>query len=116
MNWSEYSCFVGDIFGAPLALQALLAFFLESSFLGVWIFGEGKIPNKMHLASICLVAPMDALDDCVALHRQRLWLGMVLLCFSQPGQGREAAPCLLIIRIDPYDDRTGNHTRRAVLV
>jgi cytochrome d ubiquinol oxidase subunit I len=47
---------VGDIFGAPLALEALLAFFLESTFLGVWIFGEGKIPNKMHLASIWLVA------------------------------------------------------------
>jgi cytochrome d ubiquinol oxidase subunit I len=56
MNWSEYSRFVGDIFGAPLAIEALMAFFLESTFLGVWIFGEGKIPEKMHLASIWLVA------------------------------------------------------------
>jgi len=56
MNWSEYSRFVGDIFGAPLAIEALLAFFLESTFLGVWIFGEGKIPEKVHLASIWLVA------------------------------------------------------------
>jgi cytochrome bd ubiquinol oxidase subunit I len=56
MNWSEYSRFVGDIFGAPLALETLLAFFLESTFLGVWIFGEGKIPEKMHLAAIWLVA------------------------------------------------------------
>jgi cytochrome d ubiquinol oxidase subunit I len=56
MNWSEYSRFVGDIFGAPLALESLLAFFLESTFLGVWIFGEGKIPRRFHLASIWLVA------------------------------------------------------------
>jgi cytochrome d ubiquinol oxidase subunit I len=56
MNWSEYSRFVGDIFGAPLAVEALLAFFLESTFLGVWIFGWDKLPKKAHLASIWLVA------------------------------------------------------------
>jgi cytochrome bd ubiquinol oxidase subunit I len=56
MNWSDYSRFVGDIFGAPLAIEGLLAFFLESTFLGVWIFGWGRIPKKLHLASIWLVA------------------------------------------------------------
>lgn len=56
MNWSEYSRYVGDIFGAPLAIEALLAFFLESTFLGVWIFGEGKVPEKVHLAAIWLAA------------------------------------------------------------
>jgi cytochrome d ubiquinol oxidase subunit I len=56
MNWSEYSRFVGDVFGAPLAIEALLAFFLESTFLGVWIFGRGKIPAGLHLASIWIVA------------------------------------------------------------
>ncbi|RRC96356.1 cytochrome ubiquinol oxidase subunit I [Schaalia canis] len=56
MNWSEYSRFVGDIFGAPLAVEALLAFFLESTFLGLWIFGWGRLPKAMHLASIWLVA------------------------------------------------------------
>ncbi len=56
MNWSGYSRYVGDIFGAPLAIEALLAFFLESTFLGLWIFGEGKISPKIHLASIWLVA------------------------------------------------------------
>ncbi len=56
MNWSEYSRFVGDIFGAPLAVEGLMAFFMESTFIGVWIFGEGRIPEKMHLASIWLVA------------------------------------------------------------
>ncbi len=56
MNWSEYSQFVGDIFGSLLAIEALLAFFLESTFLGIWIFGEGKVPEKVHLASIWLAA------------------------------------------------------------
>ncbi len=56
MNWSEYSRYVGDIFGAPLAVEALLAFFMESTFLGIWIFGEGKVPEKVHLASIWLAA------------------------------------------------------------
>lgn len=56
MNWSEYSRFVGDIFGAPLAIEGLLAFFMESTFLGIWMFGEGKIPKKLHAASIWMVA------------------------------------------------------------
>lgn len=46
MNWSEYSRYVGDIFGAPLAVEALVAFFMESTFLGIWIFGEGRVPEK----------------------------------------------------------------------
>ncbi|MDO8837192.1 MAG: cytochrome ubiquinol oxidase subunit I [Vicinamibacterales bacterium] len=56
MNWSEYSRFVGDIFGAPLAIEALFAFFLESTFLGLWIFGWDKLPKKVHLACIWVVA------------------------------------------------------------
>ena len=55
MNWSDYSRFVGDIFGAPLAVEALLAFFLESTFLGLWIFGWDKLPRGLHNASIWLV-------------------------------------------------------------
>ncbi|MDF5754545.1 cytochrome ubiquinol oxidase subunit I [Spongiactinospora sp. TRM90649] len=56
MNWSAYSRFVGDIFGAPLALEALLAFFLESTFLGLWLFGWNLLPKLVHLACIWLVA------------------------------------------------------------
>ncbi|MHB1172741.1 MAG: cytochrome ubiquinol oxidase subunit I [Lacisediminihabitans sp.] len=52
MNWSDYSRFVGDVFGAPLALEGLLAFFLEASFIGVWIFGWDKLPKGLHLATI----------------------------------------------------------------
>lgn len=56
MNWSEYSRFVGDVFGAPLALEALLAFFLESTFIGLWIFGWDKLPKKLHLLAIYMAA------------------------------------------------------------
>ncbi|MBY4127765.1 cytochrome ubiquinol oxidase subunit I [Rhodococcus fascians] len=56
MNWSEYSRFVGDVFGAPLALEGLVAFFLESTFLGLWIFGWSRLPKLVHLATIWLVA------------------------------------------------------------
>jgi cytochrome d ubiquinol oxidase subunit I len=55
MNWSDYSRFVGDVFGAPLALEGLLAFFLESTFIGLWIFGWDRLPKAIHLASIWMV-------------------------------------------------------------
>jgi cytochrome bd ubiquinol oxidase subunit I len=56
MNWSVYSRFVGNIFGAPLAIEALLAFFLESTFLGLWIFGWDRLSPKVHNACIWIVA------------------------------------------------------------
>ncbi len=56
MNWSAYSRFVGDIFGAPLAIEGLLAFFLESTFLGLWIFGWDRLPRWIHLATIWITA------------------------------------------------------------
>ena len=56
MNWSAYSKFVGDVFGAPLAMEALLAFFMESTFLGLWIFGWDKLSPRLHLATIWLAA------------------------------------------------------------
>ncbi len=56
MNWSAYSRFVGDVFGAPLAMEGLLAFFAESTFLGLWIFGWGRLSPRVHLAMIWLAA------------------------------------------------------------
>ncbi|OMB93681.1 cytochrome ubiquinol oxidase subunit I [Mycobacterium colombiense] len=56
MNWSEYSKFVGDIFGAPLAMEGLFAFFFESTFIGLWIFGWSRLPKLIHLACIWIVA------------------------------------------------------------
>ena len=56
MNWSEYSRYVGDVFGSLLAIEALLAFFLESTFLGIWVFGWDKLSKKLHAATIWAVA------------------------------------------------------------
>lgn len=56
MNWSEYARFMGDIFGAPLAMEALTAFYLESTFLGLWIFGWDRISKTLHAASMWIVA------------------------------------------------------------
>ena len=56
MNWSDYSRFVGDVFGAPLAIEALLAFFLESTFIGLWIFGWNRLSKGVHLLCIWLVS------------------------------------------------------------
>ena len=56
MNWSAYSIFVGNIFGAPLAIEGLLAFFLESTFIGLWIFGRNRLSARLHLATIWIVS------------------------------------------------------------
>ena len=67
MNWSSYSRFVGDIFGAPLAIEGLLAFFLESTFLGLWIFGWGRLSRGVHLATIWIAAIGAALSAYIIL-------------------------------------------------
>lgn len=56
MNWAEYSKYVGDIFGAPLAIEAMVAFFLEATFLGLWIFGWNRVSPRVHAAAIWIVA------------------------------------------------------------
>ena len=69
MNWSDYSRFVGDVFGAPLAIEALIAFFFESTFIGLWIFGWDKLPKKLHL---CLYLDgRDRHDPLRVLHPGR---------------------------------------------
>ena len=55
-NWSNYSWFVGDIFGAPLAIEGIMAFFMESTFIAIMFFGWEKVSKKFHLASTWLVA------------------------------------------------------------
>ncbi|BCS52989.1 cytochrome ubiquinol oxidase subunit I [Geobacter sp. SVR] len=66
MNWAEYSRYVGDIFGAPLAIESTVAFFLESVFIGLWIFGWKKVSPKVHALSIWLVA--------IATNLSGLWI------------------------------------------
>src|SRR5690625_4151793 len=56
MNWSTYSRFVGDVFGPSLAIEGLLAFFMESTFIGIWVFGWNRLSKRLHLASVWLVS------------------------------------------------------------
>ncbi|PKN33580.1 MAG: cytochrome ubiquinol oxidase subunit I [Deltaproteobacteria bacterium HGW-Deltaproteobacteria-19] len=56
MNWAEYSRFVGDIFGVPLAIEATVAFFLESTFIGLWIFGWNRVSKRTHAFAMWMVA------------------------------------------------------------
>ncbi len=67
MNWSEYSRYVGDIFGAPLAIEATVAFFLESVFIGLWMFGWDRVSKRTHLLSIWLVAIATNLSGLVII-------------------------------------------------
>jgi cytochrome d ubiquinol oxidase subunit I len=66
MNWAEYSKYVGEIFGAPLAIEATMAFFMESVFIGLWIFGWNKVSKKVHALAIWLVA--------IATNLSGLWI------------------------------------------
>jgi cytochrome d ubiquinol oxidase subunit I len=87
MNWSAYSRFVGDVFGGPLAMEGLAAFFLESTFLGLWIFGWDRLPRRVHLACIWLVAGGSMLSAMFILAANS-WMqhpvGYVLNSHGQP--------------------------------
>ncbi len=62
MNWAEYSKFVGDIFGAPLAIEAVVAFFLESTFIGLWMFSRSRVSKGVHAAIMWVVATASSLS------------------------------------------------------
>lgn len=110
MNWSEYSRFVGDVFGAPLAMEGLAAFFFESTFIGLWIFGE----ERQHIGhfddtgeAVAVVLPADRQDRevwiCLGIaqrfgrrHLHRLLLehqlALVVAGEQQPGRGGQRNP------------------------
>jgi cytochrome d ubiquinol oxidase subunit I len=87
MNWSSYSRFVGDVFGGPLAMEGLAAFFLESTFLGLWLFGWDRLPKRVHLACIWLVA-IGAMLSAAFIMAANSWMqhpvGYVLNSSGQP--------------------------------
>jgi cytochrome d ubiquinol oxidase subunit I len=87
MNWSAYSRFVGDVFGGPLAMETLAAFFLESTFLGLWVFGWGRLPKRVHLACIWLVA-LGSMLSALFILAANSWMqhpvGYVLNSHGQP--------------------------------
>ncbi len=87
MNWSAYSRFVGDVFGGPLAMESLAAFALESTFLGLWLFGWGRLPKRVHLACIWLVA-FGSILSAMFILAANSWMqhpvGYVLNSHGQP--------------------------------
>jgi len=87
MNWSEYSRFVGDVFGAPLAMEGLAAFFLESTFIGLWIFGWDRLPKRVHLACIWMVA-LGSMLSAMFILAANSWMqhpvGYVMNSHGQP--------------------------------
>jgi len=87
MNWSAYSRFVGDVFGGPLAMESLAAFALEATFLGLWLFGWGRLPKRVHLACIWLVA-FGAMLSALFILAANSWMqhpvGYVLNSHGQP--------------------------------
>ena len=115
MNWSDYSRYVGDVFGAPLAMEALAAFFLESTFLGLWIFGWGRLSARLHLAII--YARRVRLDAQRVLHpRGQLVDAAPGRLRHQPGDGtrrddvdrRDADELDAALRLPAHDRRRGD--------
>jgi cytochrome d ubiquinol oxidase subunit I len=107
LNWAEYSRYVGDIFGAPLAIEATLAFFMESVFIGVWIFGWGKVSKKVHAASIWLAA--------IGTNISALWILLANAWMQKPvgfvlRNGRAEMHDFLAVVTNPYGWIKFSHT------
>jgi cytochrome d ubiquinol oxidase subunit I len=99
MNWAEYSKYVGDIFGAPLAIEATMAFFMESVFIGLWIFGWNKVSKKVHALSIWLAA--------IATNLSALWILLANGWMQHPvgyvlRNGRAEMVDFLAVATNPY--------------
>ena len=115
MNWSEYSRFVGDIFGAPLALEALIAFFLESTFIGMWIFGWDRLSKKVHLASIWLAA-IGTFISSIFIIAANAWMQNPTGAKFNPEVGRAELVSLLDVILNPVFLTQWPHTIAASFV
>ena len=109
MNWSAYSRFVGDIFGAPLAIEALLAFFLESTFLGLWIFGWDRLPRRVHAACIWIVAVGTMLSAYFILAANS-WMQHPVGYHYNPATHREELTSFVAVMTNPTQLVTFPHT------
>ncbi|WP_426594958.1 cytochrome ubiquinol oxidase subunit I [Cellulomonas sp. McL0617] len=87
MNWSAYSRYVGDVFGAPLAMEGLAAFFLESTFIGLWIFGWNFLPARVHLLTVWLVA-VGAAGSAAFIMAANSWMQHPVGYTVDPATGR----------------------------
>jgi cytochrome d ubiquinol oxidase subunit I len=110
-NWSTYSRFVGDVFGAPLAIEGLLAFFLESTFLGLWIFGWDRLPKKLHLATIWLASLGTLLSAYFILAANSFMQHPVGYVYN-PVTGRAELTSIFQLLINSTTLVTFPHTRR----
>ena len=120
MNWSDYSRFVGDVFGAPLAIEGLLAFFLESTFLGLWIFGWDRLPQeaapRVHLVGLHRHHPVRVLHP----RRELLDAAPGRRHWSTPRAGRAELTDIWAVltnstarrRVPPHDHRVLRDRRR----
>ena len=96
MNWSNYSRFVGNVFGGPLAMEGLVAFFVESTFLGLWIFGWDRLSKKVHLTCIWLVAGASMLSALFIMAANSWMQHPVGLRHERPAPARSSTtsgPC-----------------------
>ena len=115
MNWSSYSTFVGDVFGAPLALEALLAFFLESTFIGLWIFGWDRLPRRVHLATIWAAAIGSNLSAYFILSANA-WMRHPVGFSVDPATGRAHLTDIVAVLTNPQAWSTYLHVVSAAFV
>ena len=101
MNWSEYARFVGDIFGAPLALEALIAFFMESTFVGLWVFGWNRLPKGVHLATIYLVA-IGTTISALFIVAANAWMQNPVGAYYNPQNGRAELTSFRVVLTNPF--------------
>jgi cytochrome d ubiquinol oxidase subunit I len=115
MNWSGYSRFVGDVFGAPLAMEGLAAFFLESTFLGLWIFGWGRLPPRVHLATIWMVA-LGGVLSAAFIMAANSWMQYPVGYAIDPATGRAQLTDVGALLTSPVFLRSYLHVLLASLV
>lgn len=109
MNWSDYSRFVGDVFGAPLAIEGLLAFFMESTFLGLWIFGWDRLKPSLHLATIWIAAVGTVLSAYFILAANSFMQNPVGFAFNAES-GRAELTDFMAVMTNPVVLATFPHT------
>ncbi|WP_405859872.1 cytochrome ubiquinol oxidase subunit I [Streptomyces sp. NBC_00090] len=115
MDWSGYARTVGDVFGAPLAMEGLAAFFLESTFLGLWIFGWDKLSKRVHLATIWAVAAGSALS-ALFIMAANSWMQHPVGYAIDPSTGRPQLNDIWALFTNPVFLRGYAHVLLAALV
>jgi cytochrome bd ubiquinol oxidase subunit I len=115
MNWSGYSRFVGDVFGAPLAMEGLAAFFLESTFLGLWLFGWGRLSPRVHLATIWMVA-LGGVLSAAFIMAANSWMQNPVGYAIDPATGRAQLTDIGAVLTNPVFLRSYLHVLLASLI